>query len=126
VSASGTAGADDRPPPTADYQAEVVEHFTNSAGDEVLYRRGWWYAEKPGQGFGFDKIYWKHNLKDNQVVGAVVNNPGTVSDEGGGRWVHTGLWQWRQCGTNGFGWWGDTPPRDWADAVNGARLDTIT
>lgn len=26
----------------------------------------------------------------------------------------------------GYGWWGDTPPAGWADAVNGARLDTFT
>lgn len=101
VTAVGVAGADDRPPPTVDYQAYVVEHFTNSVGDEVLYRRGWWYPETPGQGFGFDKVYWKHNIKDNQVVGAVVRNPGTVEDAGGGRWVHTGVWQWRQCDSSG-------------------------
>lgn len=98
---SGVAEADDQPPPSVDYQAQVVETFKNSVGGDVLYRRGWWYTERPNDGFGFDKVYHKHNIKDNQIVGAVVRNPGTTEDAGGGRWVHTGVWQWRQCDVNG-------------------------
>ena len=95
------AQAAERPPPSIDYQAYVVERFTNSAGGEVLYRRGWWYSDQPDRGFGFDKVYHKHNVGDNQIVGEVVQKPGNVDEVGGGRWVHQGLWQRRQCDVNG-------------------------
>ena len=101
VGMSRVAEADDRPPPSVDYQAQVVETFKSSAGGDVLYRRGWWYTERSNEGFGFDKVYHKHNIEDNQIVDAVVRNPGTTEDVGGGRWVHTGVWQWRQCDVNG-------------------------
>lgn len=100
ATAAAGAATPYRPPPPVDYQAQVVATFNSSVG-EVLYRRGWWYAETANQGFGFDKIYHKHNIKDKNIVGAVVQNPGTTSDEGGGRYVYTGAWQWRQCDVDG-------------------------
>lgn len=61
-----------RLPPPVSYQAFVRKVFTNSVGKPVFYRRGWWYPERPKDGFGYDKIFWKHSIKNNQVVAAPI------------------------------------------------------
>ena len=90
-----------RPKPPVSYQAYVRKVFTNSVGDPVFYRRGYWYAETPNEGFGFDKVFWKHNIKNDQVVAAVVNGPMRVINLGNNRWNHRGEFDRRVCKLSG-------------------------
>ncbi|WP_139319368.1 hypothetical protein [Pseudonocardia sp. Ae706_Ps2] len=90
-----------RPKPPVSYQAYVRKVFTNSVGDPVFYRRGYWYAETPNEGFGFDKVFWKHNIKNDQVVAAVVNAPMQVINKGMNRWNHRGEFLRRVCKLTG-------------------------
>lgn len=100
VATPGTAVAQ-RPPPSVGYQAHPVEHFVNPTGGEVLYRRGWWYAEQPNNGFGLDKVYHKHGITNNRVVELPVRYPKKMEDAGGGRYVHEGDFVLKECNLSG-------------------------
>ena len=89
-----------RPEPPVSYQAYVRKVFTNSVGGPVFYRRGFWYAETD-RGFGFDKVFWKHNIKNDQVVAAVVRGPMEVRNQALGRWAHRGEFARRVCKLSG-------------------------
>lgn len=90
-----------RPDPPMSYQAYVRKVFKNSVGGPVFYRRGFWYAERPDSGFGYDKVFWKHNIKNDQVVAAVVTGPMQVKNQGLGRWAHRGEFARRVCKLSG-------------------------
>ncbi len=90
-----------RPKPPVSYQAYVRKVFKNSVGGPVFYRRGYWYAETPKEGFGYDKVYWKHNIKNDQVVAAVVGGPMQVLSAGDKVWVHRGEFSRRVCKIGG-------------------------
>ncbi len=90
-----------RPAPPVSYQAHVRKIFKNSVGGDVFYRRGYWYAETPDAGFGYDKVFWKHNIKNDQVVAAVVRAPMEVINKGNNRWNHRGEFLRRVCKLSG-------------------------
>lgn len=75
-------------PPPISYQEHVVSRLTNSAGDEVVYRRGYWFRENSGGGFGYDKVFHKHNITAIYPVSFVVRSPRVVREESPGVWVH--------------------------------------
>lgn len=83
------------------YQAYVRKVFKNSVGGPVFYRRGFWYSERPDSGFGYDKVFWKHNIKNDQVVAAVVTGPMQVKNQAPGRWAHRGEFAQRVCKLSG-------------------------
>lgn len=101
LAASNSIAVAQPAPPPVDYQAEVVATMPNSVGDPVLYRRGWWYAETPNKGFGFDKVFHKHNITNDDVVRYVVGGPIKVENAGNGRWIHWGSFDRRDCGLTG-------------------------
>lgn len=96
--AAGPAGAQDRPPPPPfDYQAEVVDTFANSDGDPVALRRGWWFADRPNKGFGYDKIVHKHGITNTSVIESLLRYPETVRELGPGRYNHIKVAKFISC-----------------------------
>lgn len=80
------------------YQAYVRKVFTISSAVRCsIYRRGFWYSERPDSGFGYDKVFWKHNIKNDQVVAAVATGPMQVKNQAPGRWAHRGEFAQRVC-----------------------------
>jgi hypothetical protein len=63
-----------------------VEQILNSAGDEVMLRRGWHAGGSTG--FGIAKISEKHGITNAQIVRAVVQFPQVTRQETPSRWVH--------------------------------------
>jgi len=90
VAGGGTAAA--QAPPPASYQAEVVDVCRNTLGEPVNFRRGWWFAQNDRQGFGFDKIYYKHGIQNREIVCRAVRQPtkveGPFPGSNGGGWAH--------------------------------------
>lgn len=97
VAAPAAADEPLKPPPSFDYQAEVVETFENSAGDPVVLRRGWWYEERPNKGFGFDKIFHKHGITNTAVIASLLKHPESVRELGPGRYNHVKTAKFISC-----------------------------
>lgn len=80
-------------PPPFDYQKEVVGNYTDAAGRPVLLRRGY-YVD--GVGFGWDKIYHKHRITNQNLVEKIVKNPNGGEEQGTAR-VYRGFAQRFHC-----------------------------
>lgn len=65
--------------PPISYQQTVVATLTNSVGDTVPLRRGYWLASSPSSGFGWDKVYHKHRITNIGVIRYIVRNPDKVT-----------------------------------------------
>jgi hypothetical protein len=101
----------DPPPGSIEYQAQVLKRGNDNHGREVILRRGF-YDKPTDSGFGYDKLFWKHNVADRSLPFAVVANPGASGvqpgdDDGdaaagpvGDRWWYEGVWQHRVCDVN--------------------------
>lgn len=77
------------PPPPVSYQEYVVQVCKNTLNENVYFRRGWWFTDQPNAGFGFDKIYHKHNIRVRDRICRTVREPTKVEPAGGpGGWAH--------------------------------------
>ena len=77
------------PPPSGYPVNEVVMSTTDANNRTVLMRRGYWDANQPNGGFGYDKLYHKHNIKNKNAVKFVVRNPnGGTAQNGSTRRVY--------------------------------------
>jgi hypothetical protein len=64
----------DAPPPPGYPVNEIVMSTVDAASRSIIMRRGYWDANTD-RGFGYDKIYHKHNIKNKNAVKFVVENP---------------------------------------------------
>ena len=60
---------------------QVLRSETDHCGHKVLLRRGY-FNRTTGTGFGFDKMFHKHNLKRAAVFAFVVRDPGCGQPQG--------------------------------------------
>ena len=72
------------PPPTnPPYPInDVIGEATDLDGNHVVLRRGY-YDAPTGQGFGWDKAYWKHGLINPNVFKDLISHSRPVSNQGG-------------------------------------------
>jgi hypothetical protein len=61
---------------------QVLRKATDHCGHEAVLRRGY-YNRESDKGFGFDKMYHKHNLKRTGVFAFIIGNPdcGTLQND---------------------------------------------
>lgn len=92
------------PPPPGYPKYQVMSTWTGHDNADFAIRRGYWDADSD-QGFGFDKIYWKHNLTI-PAVRATTKYPANVSKVGGTTYNYdtpvnhvrcSGWWVFRKC-----------------------------
>jgi hypothetical protein len=61
---------------------QVLRSETDHCGHKALLRRGY-FNRTTGSGFGFDKMYHKHNLKQTGAFAFIVRNPDCGRLQGG-------------------------------------------
>lgn len=61
---------------------QVLRSETDHCGHKALLRRGYFNGDS-GKGWGFDKMYHKHNLKQTGVFAFIVHNPDCGRLQGG-------------------------------------------
>lgn len=61
---------------------QVLRSETDHCGHKALLRRGY-FNRQSGAGFGFDKMYHKHNLKQTGVFAFIIRNPDCGHLQGG-------------------------------------------
>lgn len=71
------------PPPKPPYPVtEVLAEATDLDGNRVLLRRGY-YDAKTTEGFGWDKMYWKHGIVNMNVFKDLISHSRPISNDGG-------------------------------------------
>jgi len=61
---------------------EILRREHDACGRQAVLRRGYWDTASQ-RGFGFDKMYHKHNLKRPEVFAYVLRNPNCGKPAGG-------------------------------------------
>jgi hypothetical protein len=61
---------------------EILRRDHDACKRQAVLRRGYW-NNPTGRGFGFDKMYHKHNLKRTEVFSYVLRNPNCGTPVGG-------------------------------------------
>jgi hypothetical protein len=71
------------PPPDLSYPInDVIAEATDLDGNHVVLRRGY-YDAVTKQGFGWDKIYWKHGLINPNVFNDLISHSRPIENQGG-------------------------------------------
>ena len=71
------------PPPSPPYPInDVIAEATDLDGNHVVMRRGY-YDAATGQGFGWDKAYWRHGVINPNVFKDLISHSRPVSNAGG-------------------------------------------
>jgi hypothetical protein len=71
------------PPPDPAYPVnDVIAEATDLDGNHVVLRRGYYNAVTK-EGFGWDKIYWKHGLINSNVVNDLISHSHPKENQGG-------------------------------------------
>ncbi|EHB44059.1 PPE protein [Mycolicibacterium rhodesiae JS60] len=71
------------PPPDPSYPVnDVIGEATDLDGNHVILRRGY-YDAPTKEGFGWDKIYWKHNLINPNVFQDLISHSRPISNQNG-------------------------------------------
>ncbi|MHA0288789.1 hypothetical protein ACXYX3_20360 [Mycobacterium sp. C3-094] len=71
------------PPPDPAYPVnDVIAEATDLDGNHVVLRRGY-YSAATKEGFGWDKIYWKHGLINPNVFSDLISHSRPKESQGG-------------------------------------------
>jgi len=71
------------PPPDPSYPVnDVIAEATDLDGNRVVLRRGYYNAATK-EGFGWDKIYWKHGLINSNVFKDLISHTRPIENQGG-------------------------------------------
>ena len=88
-------------PPPVSIQGEVMKTWKNGRGEDVVLRRGYWSADNPRGGFGYEKILRKHEITDLGVVESIVRKPDTIMPQANGRSAHESIARQFRCSITG-------------------------